>query len=213
MTSPEGNDQSTACKTSDFFSFPVETFQKTKLIYIFAITQQESAFQATNLVITPLPPVFFPNRGNDDNCRLRVKMAIRVIASEFAIAGQSQLWVKLAIHGVTHELEHTNMKACSWKWLLIRLKMISIADVDNRVSAIGVATEARFTCDCEEWTQPNTASHSIGARYAIEKFFNNPMSWCKCHLSRYWREMCDWKFFSQPWSPDLEVARTCCKCR
>ena len=109
-------------------------------------------------------------RRNHDNHMLRVKMAICAIVSEFTMAWQLQLQVKLAIHGIASELNRIKMKACERRWLLTRLQMNSTA-WRWRVSATAVVTKIFFTCESEKWMQPSAASHNIGARCAIESFW------------------------------------------
>ena len=54
-------------------------------------------------------------RRKDDNCWLRVKIAIRAIASELTIAWQSHLRAKTAIHGSAIELNRNKIETCEWK--------------------------------------------------------------------------------------------------
>ena len=64
------------------------------------------------------------------------------------------------------------------------------------------------------WSRPSfgdvasAASHDIGARNAIESFLKSTKLWrcCECHWSRYWREKCDWNFWSRPSFGDVASA-------
>ena len=62
------------------------------------------------------------------------------------------------------------------------------------------------------WSRPifgvvaSAAIHDIGARNAIEKLLTSSKFWrsCECRWSRYWLKKCDLNFLPKPW--------ICCEC-